>query len=87
MAKKNMGIGSESVADARSSDNAGKTRTSGRLTSAKEKKPAPSDGADSTFPATQIRIGWKQNDSSSPRSARADSRLTKLPTGSWERLP
>src|SRR2546428_10019583 len=35
-----MGIGSESAADARSSDKAGKTRTSGRLTPAKEKKPA-----------------------------------------------
>ena len=36
MAKKNKGIGSESA-----SDKAGKTRTSGRLTPAKEKKPAP----------------------------------------------
>jgi hypothetical protein len=41
VAKKNRGIGSESAADARSSDKAGKIRTSGRLTSTKEKKPAP----------------------------------------------
>jgi len=41
VAKKNRGIGSESAADARSSDKAGKIRTSGRLTPTKEKKTAP----------------------------------------------